>query len=515
MNRSDAMTMKSLFRLTTLNLILTTLLFGSFESAQAQLPPSVPAEFTNLYALMQTDLTNFEATVDANWKGTYYTNCKFAAVIEPATDGGEGAAVSNVYYFKDGVLPFINALQGMGVKAVKFSINFPLLYQPYYTSTNGLSYPAGYTNMINFASNVVSAVRERGMYLIMPTQNVFPFLLPSISGYYSSLSFSDYTNGRSAQIQTIAKMFEPDVLMMQSEPITEVDNLTTNLSGRLDDPVVDTNMLAGFLNDLGRAGLRRTNTLIGAGMGTWQPSFDTYLTNFVNLPLDILDVHVYPINRTTNDTVVTDFLQRTLQMAEAAHAKGMKVGLGEFWMQKEYDTELANPPSQLVFEGRNTYSFWSPLDREMLLCMVKLAHYQQYEFIDPFFTEYFFAYLNYTNEQPRIAGLAGAAAGTKLNSDEDAALSLALAAGGVTSTGQAYEEYASTASPVLDPSPRNSGYLTFSWTAVASEYQLEQSTNLTLGSWTVPHAAPRAVGADYTNSFGLTNKEAFYRLYLP
>jgi len=226
-------------------------------------------------------------------------------------------------------------------------------------------------------------------------------------------------------------------------------------------------------------------------------------------------VHVYPINRTTNDTVVTDFLQRTLQMAEAAHAKGMKVGMGEFWMQKEYDTELANPPSQLVFEGRNTYSFWSPLDREMLLCMVKLAHYQQYEFIDPFFTEYFFAYLNYTNEQPRIAGLAGAAAGTKLNSDEDAALSLALAAGGVTSTGQAYEEYASTASPVLDPSPRNSGYLTFSWTAVASEYQLEQSTNLTLGSWTVPHAAPRTVGADYTNSFGLTNKEAFYRLYLP
>jgi hypothetical protein len=369
--------------------------------------------------------------------------------------------------------------------------------------------------MFIFVSNVVSAVRERGMYLIMPTQNVFPFLLPSISGYYSSLSFSDYTNGRSAQIQTIAKMFEPDVLMMQSEPITEVDNLTTNLSGLLDNAFVDTNMLAGFLNDLGRAGLRTTNTLIGAGMGTWQPSFDTYLTNFVNLPLDILDMHVYPINRTTNDTVVTDFLQRTLQMAAAAHAKGMKVGMGEFWMQKEYDNELANPPSQLVFEGRNTYSFWSPLDREMLLCMVKLAHYQQYEFIDPFFTEYFFAYLDYTNEQPRISGLAADAAGTKLNSDEDAALSTALAAGESTGTALAYQEYMSTNPPSLDLIPSFPSYLTLSWTAVASEYQLEQSKNLTSRSWSVPKPAARTIGADYTNSFWMTNKQAYYRLDLP
>lgn len=82
----------------------------------------MPPEFTNLYALMQTDLTNFEATLDANWNGTYYPDCQFAAVIELATDGGEGAAISNAYYFEYGVLPYLNALQGMGIKAAKVSL---------------------------------------------------------------------------------------------------------------------------------------------------------------------------------------------------------------------------------------------------------------------------------------------------------------------------------------------------------------------------------------------------------
>jgi hypothetical protein len=476
----------------------------------------VPTEFADLYPVMQADLTNFEATLDAGWNGRYYTNAQFAAVILAATDGGEGAAITNVNYLASSVIPYLNGLQQMGIKTVKVSLNFPYLYQPFYTSAVGQNYPVGYTNMLNFASNLVYQVRLRGMKIIIPTQNLFPFLIPAVSNYYASLTFAQYTNGRSAQIQTIARVLKPDVLMMQSEPITEVENLTANLSSQLNDPVTDTNMLMGFLNDLKDAGLRTSNTLVGAGMGTWQPSFDTYLTNFVNLPLDILDVHVYPINRTTNSGIVTDFLQRTLQMADAAHARGMKVGMGEFWIQKERDSELASPPSQLVFEGRNAYSFWSPLDREMLLCMVKLAHYKEYEFIDPFFTDYFFAYLDYTNMQPYLNGLSADAAGSLLNSKEYNATYAALNAGTITNTGLAYEEYTDTNPPALNQMSTNSGNLAFTWTPVASKFILESTNNLTVRSNWISQTIPmRTVGADYLASFETTNRTAFYRLRLP
>jgi hypothetical protein len=403
----------------------------------------------------------------------------------------------------------------MGVKAVKVSFNFPLLYQPFYTSTNGMNYPQGYTNMFNFVSNLVVAVRERGMYLIIPTQNVFPFLIPSINTYYESLSFSDYTNGRSTQIQTIVKNFSPDVCMIQSEPITEVDNLTTNLSNELNNPVVDTNMLMGFLNDLKAAGLRNSGTLIGAGMGTWQPGFDVYLTNFIKLPFDILDVHVYPINRITNGNAVTDFLQRTVQMADAAHSVGMKVGMGEFWIQKEYDSELADPPSQLVFEGRNTYGFWAPLDVEMELTMIKLAHYKQFEFVDPFFTEYFFASLDYTNEQSHIAGLSADAAGTQLNADELAASIAAIAAGNITNAGSAWMEDTPAALPALTVCSATPTSLGLTWTALASEFDLEESTNLSLPKWLSLSVPARAVGGNYTNFIPTSNRQAYFRLYKP
>jgi hypothetical protein len=492
-------------------------LFGCLWLSDGLAPASaqVPAEFSDLYPVLQADITNFETSLDAGWDGTFYTNCQFAAVLVPATDGGEGVAATNQFFFENSVLPFLNGLQSLGVKTIKVSINFPTLYQPYYDSVNGANNPAGYTNMFNFFTNVVYAVRQRGMGLIIPSQNLFPFEQPAVSNYYASLNFNQYTNGRSAQIQTITRYLKPDVIMLQSEPVTEVENLTINLSAQLNDPVTDTNMLVGFLNDLKNAGLRTTSTLVGAGMGTWQPSFNTYLTNFVSLPLDILDVHVYPINRTTNFGFVTDFLQRTIQMADAAHSRGMKVGMGECWVQKERNSELANPPSELVFEGRNTYSFWSPLDREFLLAMVKLGHYKKYEFIDPFWTSFFFAQLDYTNEQSYLTNASADANALSLSKHENSALSVALAVGSVTNTGLAYAEYILTNPPTLNLATTNYGVLNFVWTPVASKYLLESTKNLTTHSWTAQTISPRPVGEDYAASVKTTNGDAFFRLHLP
>jgi hypothetical protein len=454
--------------------------------------------------------------VDAGWNGVQ-TNCQFASVLLPATDGGEGAAATNLNFYKNAVAPFLDGLTNMGIKTIKFSIDFPTLYQPYYDSTNGLNNPAGYTNMLNFFTNVVGQLRQRGIKIIIPSQNVFPAEQPAISSYYSSLSFAQYTNGRSAQIQLIAGVLKPDYLMMQSEPITEVDNLAagnTNLSGPLSDLTTNTDMLMGFLNDLKSSGLR-TNCEFGAGMGTWQPNFTNYLSNFVSLPLDILDVHVYPINQTTNFGVVSDYLGRVLTMADAAHAHGMKVGMGECWLQKERDSELSSNYSIAVYQGRNAYSFWEPLDEEFLLCMVKAGYCKQYEFIDPFWSGFYFSYLDFTNEQPRIAGLSTNAASDVLISDETTAYYAALAAGVLTNTGMAYQEYIQTNPPRLRLTPISAGSVNLAWTPVAVNYLLEQSTNISATNWTSLTVPPRGVGADYSAAIGATNKKAFLRLHLP
>jgi len=496
-------------------LILTLLLFWLW-AAPGTSRAQIPAEFADLYPLMQTDITNFEATVDAGWNGVR-TNCQFASVLLPATDGGEGAAVTNPAYFKNAVLPFLNGLTNLGITEVKFSIDFPTLYQPYYNSATGLNNPGGYTNMLDFFTNVIAECRARGLKVIIPTQNVFPVEQPAISNYYSSLSFADYTNGRSAQIQLIARVLKPDYLMLQSEPITEVDNLAAGnpaLSADLNDPVTDTNMLMGFLHDLQTAGLRTTNLIVGAGMGTWQPEFDTYLTNFVNLPLDILDVHVYPINNTTNLGVNQNFLGRILTMADAAHAHGMKVGMGECWLQKERDSELSSNLSIVLYQGRDTYSLWAPLDEEFLLCMVKVGHWKQFDFIDPFWTDFYFSYLDFASEQTNLTGLPNEG-GAVLVADENTAVYAAFAAGDMTNTGQAYAEYILTNNPALRVNPSGSGPLNLAWTPVADHYLLRSTTNITSADWNSVNIPARGVSADYSAPIEETNAAGFFQLYLP
>jgi hypothetical protein len=193
----------------------------------------------------------------------------------------------------------------------------------------------------------------------------------------------------------------------------------------------------------------------------------------------------------------------------------MKVGMGECWLQKERDSELADPPSQTVFQGRNTYSFWSPLDEEFLLCMAKVGHWKQFEFIDPFWTDYYFAYLDYTNEQSKISGLSEAAASPILNADENAAAYAALAAGTATNTGLAYQEYSRTNPPTLNLKLTNGNSLNLTWTPVAVHYLLEQTNNLLASNWTALTIPTRPVGADYAATIQATNQAGFIRLHLP
>ena len=90
-------------------------------------------------------------------------------------------------------------------------------------------------------------------------------------------------------------------------------------------------------------------------------------------------------------------------MADAAHAAGMKVGVDECWLYKETDSELSTSTTDLSVQERNVYSFWAPLDAMFLETMTKTAYWKDFEFLSPFWSLYYFAYLDYDTEQPLIA----------------------------------------------------------------------------------------------------------------
>jgi hypothetical protein len=168
----------------------------------------------------------------------------------------------------------------------------------------------------------------------------------------------------------------------------------------------------------------------------------------------------------------------------------------------------------LVYQGRDTYSFWAPLDEEFLLCMVKVGYWKQFELIDPFWTSCYFAHLDYTNEQSSISNLSANAAATVLNADENAAVYAALSAGAVTNTGLAYQEYSQPGPPVLKLTG-SGGQALLDWTPVALKFLLEQNTNLSAAAWSPLTVPLRAVGSDFMDPIATTNPAGFYRLHQP
>ena len=493
----------------------------------------VPAEFTNLYAELEGNLTNFEATLDTNWDGLP-TDCLMGAVLMPATSEGRGWGTSgdaskDTSFLNNIVVPYLNGLQAMGIKSVKFAIQFPVLYQPYYNATYGANDPAGYTNTFNFYTNLCALLRQRGIKTIIPVGDL---VAPddSVANYETNLTFAQFVAGRSAINQTVAKYFKPDFLLLQSEPDTEANNLPPNLGNQFTNAAADMNMVSNFVSDLRVAGLLSTNMIVGAGCGTWQQDFTNFLTGFTNLAgLDLLSIHVYEITVHTNPSHFVDHLQRVLQMADAAHGtnavhpRGMRVGISECWLKKvSAAEEEMNTTTGGTLNGRNVYSCFGPLDREFHLCMVKAGYYEQMDFIDPFWSEYYFSYLDYDQMQPYVQSLVGQGKtldqiGVALQNTNQALVLPALAAGQQTAAAQGYSEYIEPGPPTLWITNNGAGSVSLAWSPVALQFLLEHKPRLASSNsnWTSIPKLPRAVGNDFSASIITTNSREFYRLRQP
>jgi hypothetical protein len=216
------------------------------------------------------------------------------------------------------------------------------------------------------------------MKILIAIGNLFPD--PSFTDLqisFANLTFAEYRQNKRQIAERIIREIHPDYLTLANEPSTEA--MTTGLKVTVPE---FTESVRYILN-----GLNRSGVLIGAGAGTWN-NLDYVKSLARDTDLDYIDIHIYPAN----------YLDPALTIADIARANNKRLIIGEAWTYKVYDSELGdlgNIATQADIFSRDVYSFWGPMDSKFLEILVKLANLKGYEFVSPFWSKYFFGYLDY------------------------------------------------------------------------------------------------------------------------
>ena len=400
------------------------------QNAPVQNPP-VPAQYQTAYNTVNADINTFSTTFTANGSDAA-SPVSFSAQLQSASsDLTTSLLVPN--YYQVTVLSELNSLQALGVTSITFHINFPALYQPYYSN------PADYQAYLNFYTTLMNEIRSRGLKVVI--QNMTAVAYPGSNGgsftsYYQSLSWPTYMSQRAQLAATIVQLFQPDFLVLEVEPDTEATG-----TGQANVNTVSgaTQMVQGMIAAIQANGA--TKTQLSAGCDTWNPLALQFIQSFLTLPLPLIDMHIYPVNMNNLPTALA-----AVQMIQAA---GKQPSMSEMWAYKESDADYqADLPYTTVY-ARDVFSFWQSTDINFLQTMANFANYGNFAFVAPFWTTYFEAYLDYN--------LVGSQPNTTLVSSETTAANQSRALGVYTSTGQAWESMitlqADTVAPITPPIP--------------------------------------------------------------
>src|SRR3984957_13736276 len=147
-------------------------------------------------------------------------------------------------------------------------------------------------------------------------------------------------------------------------------------------------MISGEIAAVQALGL--PNVQIGAGMGAWVQNLTTYLSDYVALPLNYIDFHVYPVNTENGKSLIGN----SLIIASMAAAAGMPVAMSETWLWKMEDSEWGVLSAD-DYRGREPFDFWAPENTLFLQTLHNLANYTQMLYQAPSEPDYFYAYQTY------------------------------------------------------------------------------------------------------------------------
>ena len=221
---------------------------------------------------------------------------------------------------------------------------------------------------------------------------------------------------------------QPEYLSLVTEPET-----TGTAIGLFLSPATWRTYVEGVVDQL-EIDLPGHAVRLGAGSGTWEA--DDYVTGFAQVPaLDYVDLHVYPLASPTGS-----FVDRLLDWPDLVRGIDPDKGLvmSEGWLYKAAVAELRGSPIDPDVLARDVWSFWGPLDEMFPDAMARTAHHKGYELITPYWSRYFFAYLDHGD--PALAGPDA----MELMRQASIAAYGAILAGETTGTGRAFRTLATT-----------------------------------------------------------------------
>ena len=196
---------------------------------------------------------------------------------------------------------------------------------------------------------------------------------------YTGLTLETYIRDKTVMAETIINELAPDYLTLENEPDTQARN--TGLDFSVDNVIL---IMQSILDSLDRG-----ETKIGAGAGTWDnPEYFTRLAEETDI--DYLDIHVYPISGDL-------FTDRMLDVQAAAQANNKAIIIGESWLYKITNAELAAGTHYIHIFPRDVFDFWIPLDIRFLQLMGQWSHLLESEVTSLFWMRYFWGYIGYND----------------------------------------------------------------------------------------------------------------------
>jgi fibronectin type 3 domain-containing protein len=274
-------------------------------------------------------------------------------------------------------------LQAMGYQAVMMEIGFPVLYEPFYPSQ------AVYQQYVGFYAQVTAMIRAMGMKIVVENDALLSSDAQAgwtnTAAYFSTLSWAQYQAGRATMAATLAQVVAPDYLVLAEEPDNEANQA---LQPNLDIPADAAAMVSGEIAAV--QALNLPNIQLGAGVGSWVQNLTQYISDYVALPLNYIDFHIYPINTENGQS----FLGNALTIASMAAAAGMPVAMSEVWLWKMENSEWqVLTPDQYL--SRESFGFWQPGNILFFQTMQNLANYTQMLYQSPSEPTYYSAYQPY------------------------------------------------------------------------------------------------------------------------
>jgi len=467
----------------------------------AAAPPTPAGYCQTIGTELTSDLNAFNATLSSVWNGSTYPTLYTGNLLSANSNAGPSLSSSS---HMSSALDQLAELQAMGYKAVMIDVGFPVLYAPFYSSQSQ------YQQYVSFYSQLAATVRSMGMKIVVEDDVLLSSDIQAgwanTSAFYSTLSWEQYQAARATMAATVAQVMQPDYLVLAEEPDSEsVQAEQPNLNNPIDAAAMISGEIAAV-----RA-LNLPSVKLGAGFGSWTANLTEYISDYVALPLDYIDFHVYPINTENGHSLIGN----ALTIASGAAAAGKPVAMSETWLWKMENSEWRKvTPDQ--YRAREPFGFWAPENTLFLQTLQNLANYTKMLYQAPSEPQYFFTYQTYGGTTAN-GGAADCMCTTQSCSDsqvintEMALTQTANQQSLYTTTGMSYyKSLVSTPDTIPPSTPLNltgTAFLTtasLSWTASTDNVGVAGYNIIRNGLWIANSSQPA-----YTDS-GLANSTTYH-----